>query len=222
MDGMRAIAVLSVVLVHTHCSAAWDLPVVGRLLAHTNIGVTIFFLISGFLLYRPFIAHRGGGAAAPAVVQYAKRRFLRIYPAYWLVLTVLVIAPGLTGVGNGEWWAQYGARADIARSQRARNATSSSDCGLAQTWSLVVEVTFYAALPLYVMAAARLARGRSVRSWMRVELLLLAVLSASRWSFISWLRTYGRSWLDDERDRVRVLVRTRDGPGGHLRGARAP
>ncbi len=101
IDGMRAIAVLCVVLVHTTVGAR-DLPAVGPLLAHMNIGVTIFFLISGFLLYRPFIAHRGGGAAAPPVVQYAKRRFLRIYPAYWLVLTVLVIVPGLTGVGNGD------------------------------------------------------------------------------------------------------------------------
>ena len=107
LDGMRAIAVLSVVLVHTTVGAH-DTPILGPLLAHTNIGVAIFFLISGFLLYRPFIAHRGGGPAAPSVDQYAKRRVLRIYPAYWLVLTVLVIAPGLTGIGDGEWWALYG------------------------------------------------------------------------------------------------------------------
>ena len=79
IDGMRAIAVLSVVLVHTTVGAR-DLPIVGPLLAHMNIGVTIFFLISGFLLYRPFIAHRGGGAAAPSVVQYAKRRFCASTP----------------------------------------------------------------------------------------------------------------------------------------------
>jgi peptidoglycan/LPS O-acetylase OafA/YrhL len=37
------------------------------------------------------------------VRDYAKRRFLRIYPAYWLVLTVLVVVPGLTGVVGGGW-----------------------------------------------------------------------------------------------------------------------
>ena len=176
IDGMRAIAVLSVVLVHT-TGEARDLPTVGRLLTHLSIGVTIFFLISGFLLYRPFIAHRGGGAAAPSVVQYAKRRLLRIYPAYWLVLTVLVIAPGLTGVGNGEWWAHYGLVQTLPLPGESECNVFVFDCGLTQTWSLVVEVTFYAALPLYVVAAAHLARGRSVRYWMRLELLLLAGLS---------------------------------------------
>ncbi|MGH2965674.1 MAG: acyltransferase family protein [Solirubrobacterales bacterium] len=53
------------------------------------------------------------------------------------------------------------------------------DCGLAQTWSLAIELTFYAALPLYVLLAERLTRGRSVRSWMRVELILLAGLAAT-------------------------------------------
>jgi peptidoglycan/LPS O-acetylase OafA/YrhL len=196
IDGMRAIAVLSVVLVHTTLGAR-ELAIVGPLLAHMNIGVAVFFLISGFLLYRPFVAHRGGGAAAPPVVQYAKRRLLRIYPAYWLVLTVLVIAPGLTGVGNGDWWAQYGLVQTLPLPGGASGCHGFlSDCGLAQTWSLVIEMTFYAALPLYVVAAAHLARGRSVRSWVRLELLLLAVLSLVSvvLRFVVWDGT-GRSWV---------------------------
>ncbi|MEK6326368.1 MAG: acyltransferase [Actinomycetota bacterium] len=174
LDGMRSIAVLSVVLVHTTVGAH-DTPILGPLLAHTNIGVAIFFLISGFLLYRPFIAHRGGGPAAPSVDQYAKRRVLRIYPAYWLVLTVLVIAPGLTGIGDGEWWALYGLVQTLPGASDCNPFLT--QCGVSQTWSLVTEVTFYAALPLYVLATAFLARRRSVRNWMRLELLLLAILS---------------------------------------------
>jgi peptidoglycan/LPS O-acetylase OafA/YrhL len=192
---MRAIAVLSVVLFHTSGEAR-ELPAVGPLLAHLNVGVAIFFLISGFLLYRPFIAHRGGGAAAPSVVQYAKRRLLRIYPAYWLVLTVLVIVPGLTGIGNGEWWAQYGLVQTLPVPGASNCNAFQFDCGLTQTWSLVIEVTFYAALPLYVLAAAYIARGRSVRSWMRLELLLLAVLSVVSvvLHVVFWAST-ARSWV---------------------------
>ena len=124
IDGMRAIAVLSVVLVHTTVGAR-DLAIVGPLLAHLNIGVTIFFLISGFLLYRPFIAHRGGGAAAPPVVQYAKRRLLRIYPAYWLVLTVLVIVPGTHRRRQRRVVGSVRTRADaaLARSVRCNRAS---------------------------------------------------------------------------------------------------
>ena len=109
IDGLRAIAALSIVVAH---AAVFGLAIgqstTGRLLAHLNIGVTIFFLISGFLLYRPFIAHRGGGPPSPATRDYAKRRLLRIYPAYWLVLTVLVIVPGVMGATESGWPAQYG------------------------------------------------------------------------------------------------------------------
>jgi peptidoglycan/LPS O-acetylase OafA/YrhL len=178
-DGLRAIAVISVVLVHVAVfGGALQSSITGRLLAHLNIGVAIFFLISGFLLYRPFIAYRGGGAAPPKFVQYAKRRALRIYPAYWLVLTVLTIIPGLTGVFSGNWWAQYGLLHALPIQNGPGCVQAILDCGLAQTWSLVIEMTFYAALPLYVVVADRLARGRSVQSWMRAELLLLAVAAA--------------------------------------------
>jgi len=77
---MRAIAVLCVLLVHVSVFASAGTVPATRLLMHLNVGVTIFFLISGFLLYRPFIAHRAGGAKAPPVSQYAKRRALRISP----------------------------------------------------------------------------------------------------------------------------------------------
>ncbi len=177
-DGMRAIAVLSVVVVHAAVfGGALGPSITGRLLAHLNIGVTIFFLISGFLLYRPFIAHRVGGGKPPELVQYAKRRLLRIYPAYLLVLTALAIIPGLSGVSNGEWWGQYGLIHTLPLQSGSGCVGAITDCGLAQTWSLVVEMTFYAVLPLYVIATARLARGRSVEWWMRAELLLLAALS---------------------------------------------
>ena len=83
---MRALAVICVVAVHTISESAFDSSLVDRLVLHLNIGVTIFFVISGFLLYRPFIASRTTGADAPRLRDYARRRVLRILPAYWLVL----------------------------------------------------------------------------------------------------------------------------------------
>ncbi len=49
-----------------------------------------------------------------------------------------------------------------------------ADCGLAQTWSLVAELTFYALLPLYALAVGRLTRGLDPRGWMWTELVTLA------------------------------------------------
>jgi peptidoglycan/LPS O-acetylase OafA/YrhL len=197
LDGMRAIAVLSVVVVHSAVAGHGLGPSAGgRVLAHLNVGVTIFFLISGFLLYRPFIAHRAGGAAAPKVAEYAKRRLLRIYPAYWLVVTVLVIVPGLTGVVDGQWWTQYGLMQTLPLQGGSGCVGAATECGLAHTWSLVVEMTFYAALPLYVLCASRLARGRSIQAWMRAELLLLAALAAISLALdIARVDPGARSWI---------------------------
>ncbi len=178
-DGLRAIAVLSVVAVHANIAASGPVGVstADRFLSHLNVGVTIFFVISGFLLYRPLIAHRTGGAAAPAVTDYAKRRFLRIYPAYWLILTVLTLLPGLTGVFQGNWWQQYAILDTLPVHSGLGCAGAPLDCGLAQTWSLVVEVTFYALLPLYALVAAWLFRRLATSAWLRAELLFLGTLS---------------------------------------------
>lgn len=179
-DGLRAIAVLSVVGVHADLAANGYIGngLVDRLLAHLNVGVTIFFVISGFLLYRPFIAHRAQGAQAPALRDYGKRRFLRIYPAYWLVLTVLTIGPGVTGVYGGQWWQQYAILHTLPLHGGSSCTDAFQECGLAQTWSLVIELTFYAALPIYAVVAARLLRNLRLMSWMIAELVLLGGLSA--------------------------------------------
>ena len=176
IDGVRALAVLSVLAVHA--PGGQDLPdPFARLVGQLGIGVTFFFVISGFLLYRPFIASRAAGAASPPVPTYGKRRFLRIYPAYWLALTVLTVLPGFVGASDGGGGAQY-ALVQTLPILGGPVCFGFSDCDLAQTWSLVVELSFYLLLPLYVFAAGRLTRRLDLATWVRVELSLLAVLAA--------------------------------------------
>src|SRR3954447_17958902 len=108
LDSLRAIAVLCVVLTHTGAlSGLNEESSLGDFTARLTIGVTIFFLISGFLLYRPFVNARMNGAPQTPLAVYAKRRFLRIFPAYWLALTALAIAPRLPQVFSGRWWVYY-------------------------------------------------------------------------------------------------------------------
>jgi peptidoglycan/LPS O-acetylase OafA/YrhL len=189
-DGARAVAVLSIVAFHAAVMGkAVSSSIPGRLIAHLNVGVAIFFVISGFLLYRPFIAHRAGGPSAPSLPDYAKRRVLRIYPAYWLALTVLAIVPGIAGVIDSNLLPMYA----LVHS----NCVSSFGCRLSQTWSLVVEMTFYVALPFYALAVGRLTRGLTIRSWVRAEMSGLAALSV-----LSLVLTFGfffhdtPTWID--------------------------
>jgi len=75
-DSLRAIAAISVLLFH---AALFRLLHVASPLrpytAHLDVGVTIFFMISGFLLYRPFVRARLQGEESPHVPAYAWRRW---------------------------------------------------------------------------------------------------------------------------------------------------
>jgi peptidoglycan/LPS O-acetylase OafA/YrhL len=158
--------VLCVLLTHTSfLSGSNDGTWFGDFTARLDLGVTIFFLISGFLIYRPFVNTRLNGAPATPLVLFFRRRFLRIFPAYWVALTVLAISPGLPDVHTGRWWVYYGLF-------QAYDPTW-FDKGIGTAWSLSTEVAFYALLPLYAWAIARLARG------LRFELGLLGLLAVA-------------------------------------------
>ena len=109
LDPLRAMAALSILVVHVALfSGAADADIYGRFLIHLDIGVPFFFLLSGFLLYRPFVVARVEGTPRTPFRDYAMRRFVRIVPAYWLALTVAAIVPGFAGTFSGNWWVYYG------------------------------------------------------------------------------------------------------------------
>lgn len=177
IDGLRAIAALSVLLYHVALFARPGNQTIAELLLELSAGVPIFFVISGFLLYRPFIAHLGGGAPAPRVHVYAWRRALRIIPAYWLILAALLLAPGIAPFDGALsiWDLAVLHYAPLPGNEVC--AVNVNQCGLAQTWSLSVEVIFYALLPLAAIATTLIAR-RGGRHWLGVILLALALLGA--------------------------------------------
>lgn len=168
LDGLRAVAALAVLF--GHVAGATHITVMywwGPLAANGDQGVTVFFILSGFLLYRPMVAAQFGGARRPSWGDYARRRLLRIVPAYWLALTVLAIYPGIPGVFTEYWW-YYFFFAQVYNH-------NVSIGGIVVAWSLCVEVSFYLLLPFYSALAARLGAGpRRVR----LELGVLTALGA--------------------------------------------
>ena len=80
IDALRGGAALFIVVAHgVALSGGIDGTWYRGLFAH-NMGLAMFFMISGFVIYRPFAAHRVLGARNPGVKAYARRRFLRILP----------------------------------------------------------------------------------------------------------------------------------------------
>jgi peptidoglycan/LPS O-acetylase OafA/YrhL len=161
-DSLRGMAVLAVVVFHVFLvSGALGWHVLGRGAAELgNLGPILFFAISGFLLYRPWVAARAGRAPAPAADRYARRRALRILPAYWLALTVLAVFPGVAGAFGADWWRYY-LFLQLYSSETVNQ-------GIPVAWTLCVEVAFYVALPFWAVALRRAGR--------RTELAALALV----------------------------------------------
>ena len=152
LDGLRAAAAAAVLLTHVGSLTGYSLTgtPVSWVLSRGDVGVPIFFTLSGLLLYRRWAAAALTGNPADRVAVYLRRRALRILPAYWAV--VLIALPVLNPApAQHVWsWLQYLLllqNYDIHPWWAGTGAT-----GLAQAWSLVVEVSFYLVLPLLAAA----------------------------------------------------------------------
>lgn len=172
VDSLRGIAVLSVVVYHvTGITGAMNDPTIGKVYAVLgNQGVVIFFILSGFLLYRPYAAAHATGRPRPSAGRYARRRALRILPAYWTALTILAVAPGVIGVFSGDWWRYY------FFLQNYSHATINE--GIPPAWTLAVEASFYAVLPAWALALRGVGARLGRRRWLQAELLMVGVAAA--------------------------------------------
>ena len=153
-DGLRAIAAIFVLLLHTAWvsgftkRSSW-----GLYTSRLEIGVSVFFLISGFLLYRPFAASHVGDTPGVGTLGYAIRRAARIYPAYWLVLAFFTFVSPRANI--------YGLHGFVQHASLTFTYTHIKNpfvVGLPPAWSLVVEVSFYVFLPFYAALIGFLAR----------------------------------------------------------------
>jgi peptidoglycan/LPS O-acetylase OafA/YrhL len=170
-DGLRAIAAVLVVLVHTSFDSGFTLRSPnGIYTARFEIGVSVFFLISGFLLYRPFAASHIAGRASPAIRTFWARRLLRILPAYWLAFVVTSYVMHANKIVPG--WHALLIYLGLLQIYFPGQALS----GITQAWSLCTEMSFYLFLPLF--ASVVVMRRRGDRQQMEREVMVLAALFA--------------------------------------------
>ncbi len=189
VEGLRAVAALCVFVLHVSETryggsnyVAVGLDRYARaFFDELAIGVPIFFAISGFVLYRPFVARHVAADAEPSVRSYAARRVLRIYPAYVVALvgTVALFGHQVVLHGTGRWLANLTlVQSYVPGAQGTRTVFM----GMLQAWTLVVEITFYATLPLLAYAVRRASRTEALRShWTALGLVLAAGIAARAW-----------------------------------------
>jgi peptidoglycan/LPS O-acetylase OafA/YrhL len=132
-----------------------------------DVALIIFFVLSAFLLYRPFVGARLDGRAA-SVAGYGGRRIMRVVPAYWLALTLVTLWLGL-----GAFWDPLGLLTYFGFMQGYNQSTMAG--GLPQAWTLGVEVAFYVLLAVWAKAMSWLP-DRGPRAVLRGELCGVALL----------------------------------------------
>ena len=164
MDGLRGLAAVLVVVDHA-IDDSWGLGS----WTEQNHGITIFALLTGFLLSSQFLRARLDGRSLPAFVPFMRARVSRIFPAYWLVLGVAALTVGLHAMGPGDTWRV------ITLTQTFGTDTPFE--GLIPMWSLSLFLSFYLFLPLWAWWRARSDRdGEAPSSILRREVKWLAAL----------------------------------------------
>ena len=158
LDGARAIATLSVFGFH----ALWRTAALDPLrpvLGHADIGVEVFFILSGFLVTRPLLAHAVAGGRPVRFADFWRRRFARIWPAY-LVALVGAVAMGVGTVDGVSGWIKHSLLIDSW-------FDDGGGSGLRVSWTLVVEIAFYAVI-LPVGMLVLVVRRRRTDAWIAV------------------------------------------------------
>jgi peptidoglycan/LPS O-acetylase OafA/YrhL len=172
-DGLRAIAASAIVVFHVASTTGSSTRApYGRYLARLDVGVAVFFVVSGFLLYRPFVAGHLAARRPPSWRAFWWRRALRIYPAYWVALTAAILLFHSTNLHGFADYARHYALMQIYWRNYGLD-------GIVQTWTLAIEVSFYLALPLYAgllgRLTARVAPARAIALELSGAALLYAV-----------------------------------------------
>src|SRR6266480_1591429 len=181
---MRGIAFLCAFTAHAYVFAGLQNShnASGHYVARFELALRIFFLISAFLLYRPFVATRLRDESPPRVWAYAWRRLLRVVPAYWVAFTLTVVWLGFSfGSIYGHWRFPifYGFGTIYWHATLFGNP-------LPQAWSLCVEAVFYVILPFYAAFMRRLP-GSTPKKRLRNELVGAGALFALSFLYKAWL-----------------------------------
>jgi peptidoglycan/LPS O-acetylase OafA/YrhL len=150
LTGIRAVAALLVVATHAaYTTGKYTHGYFGLVCSRLEMGVPIFFVLSGFLLFRPWVKSAATGGPEPSVRRYAWHRVRRIMPAYvvTVLLAYVIYHFRIAGPNAGHTWIGLLRNLTLTQIYTSNYLTGYLHQGLTQMWSLAVEAAFYVALP---------------------------------------------------------------------------
>ncbi|MDE1991218.1 MAG: acyltransferase [Rhizobiaceae bacterium] len=201
-DFMRALACLMVLAHHLvlrmdfgKVPDALSLPF--HLARFGNYGVTVFFILSGFLLSRPFWLALDRGLPPPSLKIYAMRRAARILPGFWVALTIGFLLSFLVYdfALDGELLGRYVAGLLLMSQWHWRTFFPVQGDG--PLWSIPFETTCYVLLPIgFLLLFKPRLRFRQAVSARILWLGVIALALLGQWLIVGYFQTdsIGRGW----------------------------
>jgi peptidoglycan/LPS O-acetylase OafA/YrhL len=156
LDSLRGFSTILIVVYHTSFVSGYTVEhadSIGAYIDRLNIGVAIFFVLSGFLIFRPFAHSLIHGSPLPKTRNYYLKRAARILPGYWLALFVLAGLDALTIVNTSGFIRNV----FIVHSFTEHNVFT----GIRQAWTLAIEMSFYVVVPAFAYVFVRQTKRRN-------------------------------------------------------------
>ena len=177
LDGVRAIAILYVILFHSFFFSQYafvektqfveyidSLPLMLTWVWHGDMGVDIFFVLSGFLIGQHLMAEYQRTAGVD-LRRFYRKRILRILPLYLFAIFLFAMA---NGPNRELFWANI---------LLVNNFMTAEKIFIPWSWSLTIEGQFYILVPFLILLLTRF------RIWMLS--LVLLVFAATFYRYVS-------------------------------------
>ena len=150
----------------------WAAPLLG----HIDLGLSAFFVLSGYLIARPFARAYVAGTRRPRLGSYVRNRVLRVVPAFYLFTVLVLLRFGLDGslltdpgAKTSQWWQVLGQFLFV---QGQTGGPAAVPIGPA--WSIGAEVGFYVLIPIAAFAAYQVG-GRIASQNKRAAIAIVAI-----------------------------------------------
>ncbi|MEE3067496.1 MAG: acyltransferase [Actinomycetota bacterium] len=202
LTGIRAVAAILVVGTHAaYTTGKYTHGYWGLVGARMEIGVPIFFVLSGFLLFRPWVKSAVDGGAPPAVSREARHPGRRLMPAYVVTVLIAYVLYHFREAGPNPGHSWLGLVRNLTLTQIYTDGYLGKYLhqGLTQMWSLAVEASFYALLPFLAYLLLVVICRRTWRPRLLVGTLLAMALISPAWVALvhvdHWFPDGARLWL---------------------------
>jgi peptidoglycan/LPS O-acetylase OafA/YrhL len=202
LTGIRAVAAILVVGTHAaYTTGKYTHGYWGLVGSRMEIGVPIFFVLSGFLLFRPWVKSAATGGPPPSLSRYAWHRVRRIMPAYVVTVLFAYVLYHFRDAGPNPGHTWLGLVRNLTLTQIYTDGYLGKYLhqGLTQMWSLAVEAAFYVVLPLLAYVLLVLICRRRWQPKLVVGALVAMALISPAWLVLvhtdHWFPDGARLWL---------------------------